>query len=108
MAQWLTIPTSNRGVSGLIPGLAQWVKDPASSRVVGQVADTARIPHCCGCGVGRRGGYSSDLTPSLGPSICGGCGSKKDKRQKKKKNLELCHFQPPPPPLPSQVSSGFL
>ena len=28
MAQWLTHPTRNHGVVGLIPGLDQWVKDP--------------------------------------------------------------------------------
>ena len=27
MAQWLTNPTRNHEVVGLIPGLAQWVKD---------------------------------------------------------------------------------
>ena len=29
MVQWLTNPTRNCEVAGLIPGLAQWIKDPA-------------------------------------------------------------------------------
>ena len=29
MAQWLTNPTRNPEIEGLIPDLAQWVKDPA-------------------------------------------------------------------------------
>ena len=30
VAQWLTSPTRNHKVVGLVPGLAQWVEDPAS------------------------------------------------------------------------------
>ena len=29
VAQWLTNPTRNNEVAGLIPGLPQWIKDPA-------------------------------------------------------------------------------
>ena len=35
-----------------IPGLVQWVKDPALLQTAVWFTDAARIWHCCGCGVG--------------------------------------------------------
>jgi len=38
--------------AGLIPGLAQWVKDMALLHAVVQIADVAQILHYCGCSIG--------------------------------------------------------
>ena len=53
MAQWLTNLTRNYEVVGLVPAVAQWVNDPVLPRAVVWIADVARIPRCCGSGVGQ-------------------------------------------------------
>ena len=57
MAQWVKIPSSIPEDANLIPGLTQWVSDAIGS--------------------GIAGSYGSNLTPSLGASLCYGCGPKK-------------------------------
>ena len=53
------------------------------------MADTAWIWCCCGCGIDRW--LHSDSTPSLGTSICHGCGPKKTKTNKQTKSHKaLC------------------
>ena len=68
MAQWLTNPTRNHKVAGLILGLAQWVKDLELWWLWCRLVAVALI-----------------RSPSLGTSISRRCGPKKTKRQKKEK-----------------------
>ena len=58
--------TGIREDTASIPGLTQWVKDPALLQAAVQVADAAWILHCCGCGVGRQ--LQLQLDPSPGNS----------------------------------------
>ena len=66
---------------GSIPGLAQWVKDPALQTRLGSGVAVAVV---------YVGGHSSDSIPSLGTSICRECDPKKTKNKQK----------PPVSPLP--------
>ena len=49
----------------MIPGLTQWVKNPALLQAVAQVRDVACIRCCCGCGVGRSCSSNSPLAWEL-------------------------------------------
>ena len=54
VAQWVKNLTQYREAVGLIPGLAQWIKDPVLPQAAVQVADEAQIWCCCGCCIDIR------------------------------------------------------
>ena len=82
--------TSIREDTGSIPGLAQGVKDLALLWAATYVEDTTWIWHCCGCGVSQH--LQLCFNPSLGTSICRGCGPKDQKQTNKKQlKIELSH-----------------
>ena len=54
MTQRVKNPTSIHEDAGLIPGLVQRVKGHTATSCSAWVTDAAQIPHCRGCGVGRR------------------------------------------------------
>ena len=73
----------------MIPGLAQWVKDPALVGDVVQVTDLAQIWRCCGCGVAV-----APIRPLAWEAPCAmGTALKRPKKKKKKKLVSKSRYQ---------------
>ena len=75
-----TNPIRNHEVAGLIPGLAQQVGLQHCCEL--WCSSRTRLRSCVAVAVAKAGSCSSILTPSLGTSMCCGCGPKKKKKKK--------------------------
>ena len=84
VARWLTNPTRNHEVSGSIPDLAHWVKDPALLWAVVWFTDRAQILHCCGSWC-RPVAIARIRPLACEPPYAAGVTLEKAKRQKKKR-----------------------
>ena len=80
MAQWLTNPTRNHEVGGLVPALAQWVNDPSLLWLWCRLVATAPIRP-----LAWEPPYAAGAALEIATTTTTKDKKTKDKRQKKKK-----------------------
>ena len=66
-----------------MPGLSQWVKDPALPQAAAQITDMAWISCCCDCGCGQK--LHLQFNPWPRNLISCRCSPKKKKEKKKER-----------------------